>query len=51
MPILFELGEIEMVEKQSELEKKAREWLIERGVTIDDIADLVLFCKNNIILR
>ncbi|MBC1211894.1 phosphatidylglycerophosphatase A [Listeria booriae] len=35
-----------MVEKQSELEKKAREWLVERGVTIDDIADLVLFLQK-----
>ncbi|MDC3417846.1 phosphatidylglycerophosphatase A [Aquibacillus salsiterrae] len=28
------------------LEKKARNWLIERGVTIDDIADLVYYLQN-----
>ncbi|MEN2667394.1 phosphatidylglycerophosphatase A family protein [Listeria aquatica] len=35
-----------MVEKQSILEKKARSWLKERGVSIDDIADLVLFLQK-----
>ncbi|WP_099222809.1 phosphatidylglycerophosphatase A [Listeria costaricensis] len=35
-----------MVEKQSKLEEKARSWMIERGVTIDDIADLVLFLQK-----
>ena len=28
------------------LEKKAREWLIERGVTVDDIADLVYYLQK-----
>ncbi|WP_106496799.1 phosphatidylglycerophosphatase A family protein [Lentibacillus sp. Marseille-P4043] len=31
--------------KQSELEVKAREWLKERGVTIDDIAELVYYLQ------
>lgn len=31
--------------KQSELELKAREWLTERGVTIDDIAELVYYLQ------
>ncbi len=35
-----------MVEKQSVLEQKARTMLTERGVTIDDIADLVLFLQK-----
>ncbi len=35
-----------MVEKQSALESKARSWLIERGVEIDDIAELVLFLQQ-----
>lgn len=35
-----------MVEKQSVLEKKARNWLEERGVTLDDIAELVLFLQK-----
>ncbi|MBC1385193.1 phosphatidylglycerophosphatase A family protein [Listeria innocua] len=35
-----------MVEKQSALEAKARSWLIERGVEIDDIAELVLFLQQ-----
>lgn len=30
----------------TELEKKAREWLIERGVQIEDIAELVHFLQN-----
>ncbi|GAB4072779.1 phosphatidylglycerophosphatase A [Barrientosiimonas marina] len=32
---------------RSELEKKARDWLSERGVTIDDIADLVYYLQAN----
>src|SRR5690625_1084761 len=32
--------------KQSELEKKAREWILERGVTIDDIAELVYYLQS-----
>ncbi|MDC3412361.1 phosphatidylglycerophosphatase A [Aquibacillus sp. 3ASR75-11] len=32
--------------KKSMLEKKARAWLEERGVTIDDIADLVYYLQN-----
>ncbi|WP_167629829.1 phosphatidylglycerophosphatase A family protein [Listeria valentina] len=35
-----------MVEKQSILEKKARSWLKERGVSMDDIAELVLFLQK-----
>lgn len=35
-----------MVEKQSVLEAKARSWLEERGVTIDDIAELVLYLQK-----
>ncbi|GGB36585.1 phosphatidylglycerophosphatase A [Virgibacillus dakarensis] len=31
--------------KQSELELKAREWLTERGVTLDDIAELVYYLQ------
>ncbi|SDK07712.1 phosphatidylglycerophosphatase A family protein [Sediminibacillus albus] len=31
---------------KSELENKARSWLIERGVTLDDIADLVYYLQN-----
>ncbi|MGY0693249.1 phosphatidylglycerophosphatase A family protein [Virgibacillus sp. FSP13] len=31
--------------KQSKLEVKAREWLKERGVTIDDIAELVYYLQ------
>src|SRR5690625_2986316 len=34
-----------MVEKQSELEKIARKWLIERGVEIEDIAELVFYLQ------
>ncbi|AIF68218.1 phosphatidylglycerophosphatase A family protein [Terribacillus saccharophilus] len=30
----------------AELEKKAREWLIERGVQVEDIAELVLFLQE-----
>lgn len=37
-----------MVEKQSVLEAKARSWLEERGVTIDDIAELVLYLQKKI---
>lgn len=33
--------------KQSELETKAREWLKERGVTIDDMAELVYYLQSN----
>ena len=32
--------------KQTALEQKAREWLVERGVTVDDIADLVYFLQS-----
>lgn len=32
--------------KVSNLEKTARDWLIERGVTIDDIADLVYYLQS-----
>jgi phosphatidylglycerophosphatase A len=32
--------------KISNLEKTAREWLIERGVSIDDIADLVYYLQS-----
>lgn len=32
--------------KVSSLEKTAREWLTERGVTIDDIADLVYYLQS-----
>lgn len=31
--------------KQSQLEIKAREWLTERGVTLDDIAELVYYLQ------
>ena len=31
---------------QSELEKKAREWLIERGVALTDIAELVYYLQK-----
>ena len=31
---------------KSALEKKARSWLLERGVTIDDIADLVMYLQG-----
>ncbi|MFC4558642.1 phosphatidylglycerophosphatase A [Virgibacillus kekensis] len=31
---------------QSELELKAREWLTERGVTLDDIAELVYYLQS-----
>ncbi len=31
---------------QSELEVKARQWLTERGVTIDDIAELVYYLQS-----
>ncbi|GAE33274.1 low temperature requirement C protein [Halalkalibacter akibai JCM 9157] len=35
-----------MTERQmNEVEKKARDWLVERGVTIDDIAELVYFLQ------
>lgn len=34
-----------MVEKQSELEKTARKWLKERGVKIEDIAELVFYLQ------
>ncbi|MUK90012.1 phosphatidylglycerophosphatase A [Ornithinibacillus sp. L9] len=34
------------VTKQSELEKSARKWLNERGVTIDDIAELVYYLQS-----
>jgi len=34
-----------MLEKQSELEKRARELLLERGVTIQDIAELVYYLQ------
>jgi phosphatidylglycerophosphatase A len=30
----------------SEIERKAREWLLERGVTIQDIADLVYYLQE-----
>ncbi|MDX8044749.1 phosphatidylglycerophosphatase A [Gracilibacillus sp. S3-1-1] len=32
--------------KQSPLEQKARKWLTERGVKLEDIADLVYFLQN-----
>ncbi|SDM13861.1 phosphatidylglycerophosphatase A family protein [Sediminibacillus halophilus] len=32
--------------KKSQLEQKARSWLVERGVTMDDIADLVYYLQN-----
>lgn len=32
---------------QSQLELKAREWLTERGVTLDDIAELVYYLQAN----
>ncbi|MBP1950109.1 Phosphatidylglycerophosphatase A [Virgibacillus subterraneus] len=31
---------------QSELEQKAREWLTERGVTLEDIAELVYYLQS-----
>ncbi|ARK31927.1 Phosphatidylglycerophosphatase A [Halalkalibacter krulwichiae] len=31
--------------KMDEVETKAREWLVERGVTLDDIAELVYFLQ------
>src|SRR5699024_5357512 len=36
----------EMLEEQSKLEKKSRELLRERGVTIDDIAELVFYLQS-----
>lgn len=36
---------MDKVTKQSVLEKKARQWLIDRGVTIDDIAELVYYLQ------
>ncbi|SHG42309.1 phosphatidylglycerophosphatase A family protein [Ornithinibacillus halophilus] len=33
-------------EKQSEIEVKARQWLEERGVTINDIAELVYYLQS-----
>lgn len=36
-----------MQEKQSELEKIAREWLIKRDVHIKDIAELVYYLQSN----
>ncbi len=35
-----------MQEKQSELERVARQWLEERGVTINDIAELVYYLQS-----
>ncbi|HEX6594511.1 MAG TPA: phosphatidylglycerophosphatase A [Bacillota bacterium] len=35
-----------MGRRQSKLEITARQWLAERGVTIDDIADLVFFLQS-----
>ncbi|MEI3605480.1 phosphatidylglycerophosphatase A [Pseudogracilibacillus sp. SE30717A] len=35
-----------MQEKQSELERVAREWLEDRGVTINDIAELVYYLQS-----
>src|SRR5690625_811142 len=35
-----------MQEKQSELEKRAREWLEDRGVTVKDIAELVYYLQS-----
>nr|WP_062440875.1 phosphatidylglycerophosphatase A [Thalassobacillus devorans] len=32
--------------KMSQLEKKAREWLVERGVTINDISELVYYLQS-----
>ncbi|ENH95938.1 phosphatidylglycerophosphatase A [Gracilibacillus halophilus YIM-C55.5] len=32
--------------KQTELEKKARNWLVERGVQIEDIAELVYYLQS-----
>ncbi|WP_026569578.1 MULTISPECIES: phosphatidylglycerophosphatase A [Sediminibacillus] len=32
--------------KKSALEQKARSWLVDRGVTMDDIADLVYYLQN-----
>lgn len=32
--------------RQTELEQKAREWLRERGVTLEDIAELVYYLQN-----
>lgn len=32
--------------KQSELEKKARKWLIDRGVDLNDIAELVYYLQS-----
>nr|WP_085505729.1 phosphatidylglycerophosphatase A [Thalassobacillus devorans] len=34
------------VRKMSQLEKKAREWLVERGVTINDISELVYYLQS-----
>ena len=33
--------------KKSELEVKARQWLTERGVTLDDIAELVYYLQSS----
>ncbi|MBD1380822.1 phosphatidylglycerophosphatase A family protein [Metabacillus arenae] len=35
-----------MKDKMDEVEIRARQWLIERGVTVDDIADLVFFLQK-----
>jgi phosphatidylglycerophosphatase A len=37
---------LEKKHTQSELEKKAREWLIERGVALADIAELVYYLQK-----
>jgi phosphatidylglycerophosphatase A len=37
---------LEKKHTQSELEKKAREWLIERGVALTDIAELVYYLQK-----
>ncbi|MFD1020502.1 phosphatidylglycerophosphatase A family protein [Thalassobacillus hwangdonensis] len=37
---------MEQSRKMSKLEKKAREWLEERGVTINDIAELVYYLQS-----
>jgi len=34
-----------MVEKRSELEKVARKWLTDRGITVEDIAELVFYLQ------
>lgn len=38
---------INMLEKQSALEKKSRELLLQRGVTLNDIAELVFYLQAN----